>query len=725
MFLLNFIIAVIGYCVLEEKPSEKQSIICCIGKFFAYQYSVFKRGFESCVNRFAADILCLLVHCAIICGLNAAFKDLFIVFQFIFLEVAFYFSEFTMRIFPYSINFKKDLLKTLCVYIFEVFMCMTPLFTGSIKVSIGITLAIHFILLISLITRNQINRKHHVLFSQAEQCLQVNLKEDINASINSNCENSVQHYVIKYANKIQLVSLSHPKASPQISPQESINNKNNNQIISKNNNQDDNNTKEVCCNQEINNKKNNQYQQNSKNLILNEILPVVSINVKSQSSEDKQLMNETREKQLTVTKSSLQPPKFKSEDEPTTRKQLHLTESPQLQYTYGNNGQIANSNHLILNGNTNTSIYQNHNIQNNYNSNNNNMNMKSISQTMIQSNHQTTVNLKCQDKFEQKKNQQQNSKNEKSSIRTRSLSFETENINIDIINTIELDADKDSNFEIISFHEQSQNLLIKTETAVFFFSLPDFKKTKSILLDKNSKYIFHQTEPYCIQYHYNPTNYQFQFTQLNLSQPKITKEDMKYNSLTMQNPKYESNDILFYSSFVSDSSTPKDILFIADGPDLITVNTESLSMENYTAKLPLDDSDKIQIQQLNKRQVVINTPHQTQLTKIVLDIPTNICCRKFTNLPMSTDMLAIENLQNQIILNNQKMSKNSCVFDINTGECMELPSSKCVNKAWFVNKMLYIIDQSKQIKIYSFSGTNFNLLPPSDNGIGCISIAFF
>ncbi|KAL4477701.1 hypothetical protein ABPG74_002851 [Tetrahymena malaccensis] len=718
MFLLNFIIAAIGYCVLEEKPSEKQSIISCIGKLFAYQYSIFKRGFESCVNRFVADILCLLLHCVIICGLNAAFKEIIIVLQFIFLEVAFYFSEFTMRIFPYSINFKKDILKSLCVYGFEVFMCMTPLFTDNLKVSIGITLAIHLILLISLILRRVNQRKHIVLFSQAEQCLQVNLKEDINASINSNCENTVQHYVIKYSNKIQLVSLTHPKASPSISPQQSINN---NKVSSNSNNQDENNSKQVCCNQLNNN--NNQCQQNNKNLILNEILPAVSNNVKSQSSEDKQFMMETREKQLTLTKSSLQPPKFKSEDEPTTRKQLQLTESPQMQFTQGNIAQVANSNHLILNGNTNTSICQHNNIQNNFNSNN--LNMKSISQTMIHSNHQTTINLKCQEKFDKQKNAEQTSKNNQSSTRTRSLSIETENLNIDILNTIELDSDKDSNFEIISFHEQSQNILIKTETAVFFFSLPDFKKTKSILLDKNSKYIFHQTEPYCIQYHYNPTNYQFQFTQLNLSKPKITKEDMKYNSLTMQNPKYESNDILFYSSFVSDSSSPKDILFIADGPDLITVNTESLSMENYTAKLPLDDSDKILIQQLNKRQVVINTPHQTQLTKIVLDIPTNICCRKFTNLPVSTDMLAIENLQNQIILNNQKMSKNSCVFDINTGECMELPTSKCVKKAWSVNKMLYIIDESKSVKIFSFSGTNFNLLPPSDNGIGCISIAFF
>lgn len=39
--------------------------------------------------------------------------------------------------------------------------------------------------------------------------------------------------------------------------------------------------------------------------------------------------------------------------------------------------------------------------------------------------------------------------------------------------------------------------------------------------------------------------------------------------------------------------------------------------------------------------------------------------------------------------------------------------------------MLYVIDETMNIKIYSFSGSKFDLSPLKDNGVCSVSINFF
>lgn len=107
---------------------------------------------------------------------------------------------------------------------------------------------------------------------------------------------------------------------------------------------------------------------------------------------------------------------------------------------------------------------------------------------------------------------------------------------------------------------------------------------------------------------------------------------MKYSSINMNYAEYKDiNGFLFLGSFGNneqsnsnssrcgsgnDNETSKNdknnqessskvnksqVLFIKDGPDLVTVNMGSLSMETYQNKLSVDEQEKISIGQLNSR----------------------------------------------------------------------------------------------------------------------------
>jgi len=56
----------------------------------------------------------------------------------------------------------------------------------------------------------------------------------------------------------------------------------------------------------------------------------------------------------------------------------------------------------------------------------------------------------------------------------------------EIINSIEIKTTGLDEIELLSFDEVSQQVLVKIEGAVLFYSIPDFKKKKSILLDDTS-----------------------------------------------------------------------------------------------------------------------------------------------------------------------------------------------------------------------------------------------
>ena len=68
----------------------------------------------------------------------------------------------------------------------------------------------------------------------------------------------------------------------------------------------------------------------------------------------------------------------------------------------------------------------------------------------------------------------------------------------EIINSIEIKTTGLEEIELLSFDEAQQQVLVKIEGAILFYSVPDFKKKKSILLDDTSQYLFNARSPTCV-----------------------------------------------------------------------------------------------------------------------------------------------------------------------------------------------------------------------------------
>ena len=70
------------------------------------------------------------------------------------------------------------------------------------------------------------------------------------------------------------------------------------------------------------------------------------------------------------------------------------------------------------------------------------------------------------------------------------VQLRNEKVYAEIINTCDVKVTNNEQIELLSFDEESQQVLVKIEGAVLFYSVPDFKKKKSILLDDTSEYLF-------------------------------------------------------------------------------------------------------------------------------------------------------------------------------------------------------------------------------------------